>query len=105
MKRTNKKLLLTLSIGILSLAPIMMVSATSTPNAYAAATSNEKIKLVNDTDEKLKVHTGTGSVSLNPGGSTSISCDAGKVIKVNGKEVFKVTEEMCGKTIKLSKYL
>jgi hypothetical protein len=67
---------------------------------------NDKIKLVNDTDKKISIHTGTGSVTLNPGGgSTSFSCTIGKSIKADGKEIFKVTEKMCGETIKPSSYL
>lgn len=64
------------------------------------------ITLINDTDKKLSVHTGTGTVSLNPrGGKTSFSCKVGKSVKVEGKEVFQVSEKMCGETVKLSTYL
>ncbi len=65
-----------------------------------------KITLINDSPNAIKVHTGTGEVTLNPrGGKTSFSCDPGKSIKFDGKVAFKVTEEMCGQTIKLSTYL
>lgn len=83
------------------------IGVAKNPNASKSiASSNDKIKLVNDTDKKINIHTGTGSVTLNPGGgSTSFSCTIGKSIKADGKEIFKVTEKMCGETIKLSSYL
>ena len=68
--------------------------------------SSDKITLINDTKEKVKVHTGSGSVSLNPrGGKTSFSCNKGKSVKVDGKVIFKISADHCGKTIKLSEYL
>ena len=65
-----------------------------------------KITLINDTSEKVSVHTGSGSVTLNPrGGKTSFSCNVGKSVKADGKVIFKIDSDMCGKTIKLSEYL
>lgn len=65
-----------------------------------------KVTIINDTDKKVKVHTGSGSVSLNPrGGKTSISCDTGKSIKVDGETIFKNNSDFCGETVKLSDYL
>ena len=64
------------------------------------------ITLLNDTGNKVSVHTGTGTTSLNAnGGKTSFSSKLGKYIKVEGKEIFKVTEKICGETVKLSTYL
>jgi len=64
------------------------------------------LTLLNDTGNKLSVHTGTGSTTLEArGGKTSFSCKVGKSIKVEGKELFKVTENMCGEIVKLSTYL
>jgi RNase P/RNase MRP subunit p29 len=66
----------------------------------------ENITLINDTPNKLKIHTGSGEVSLNPrGGKTSFSCNPGKTVKADGNVIFKVSEDMCGKTIKLSEYI
>ncbi|OJJ18162.1 hypothetical protein BKI52_25365 [marine bacterium AO1-C] len=68
-------------------------------------------KLVNDTNQKIRIHTGSGVVSLNKrGGSTSITCKPGRKIYTaprgtKDKFIFKVTSSMCGKTVKLSKYL
>lgn len=104
MKYTNKFL-----IGIAIISSFSLASTRIAIAAKAISSKEvnaEKIKLVNDTEKKVNVHTGTGSVTLNPrGGSTSFTCNPGKAIKADGKEIFKVTEKMCGQTIKLSSYL
>lgn len=75
-------------------------------NAYVEANSGDGITLINDTPNKLKIHTGTGEVTLNArGGKTSFSCTKGKTVKADGVVIFKVSEDMCGKTIKLSEYI
>lgn len=66
--------------------------------------------LVNDTKEKVRIYTGSGFVSLNKGSKTSITCNTGKEVRwgTDGKKgavIFKITSEMCGKTVKLSKHL
>lgn len=72
----------------------------------SAFAGDGNITLLNDTGNKLSVHTGTGTVTLNArGGKTSFSCKVGKSVKVEGKEVFQVNEKMCGETVKLSTYL
>ena len=69
------------------------------------------VKIVNDTDEKMRIHTGSGTSTLNAGGGyTSVSCQAGKKIYTapNGSKddlIFEMTSDMCGKTVKLSDYL
>lgn len=68
-------------------------------------------KLVNDTKNDIRIHTGTGVVTLNNGGgSTSIRCNTNAKIHTapNGTKkdfIFQVDESMCDKTIKLSAYL
>ncbi len=79
------------------------IEATVAPNASS-------FKLVNDTGSKIRLHTGSGVVSLNNGSSTSISCNNGRKIYTapNGSKdefIFEVDDSMCGKTVKLSKYL
>lgn len=72
---------------------------------------NSSVKILNDTDNELKIHTGSGVVTLNAnGGSTSISCNVGTKIYTapNGSKkdlIFEIDESMCDKTVKLSKYL
>jgi hypothetical protein len=91
--------------------------------AVAGATGNETVvstevsapvggslKLINDTDGEVSIHTGTGFVTLNKGGSTSITCEEGKEIRMadkgkKGDVIFTVESSMCGKTIKLSAYM
>ena len=68
--------------------------------------SGGKVTVINDTDNKVSLHTGSGSVSLNPnGGKTSFSCDTGKKVKADGKEIFTNSSDFCGETVKLSEYL
>lgn len=63
-------------------------------------------KIVNDTDDKVKIHTGYGTTTLNPnGGSTSVRCETGKKVKVDGDVIFEVSSDMCGETVKLSEYM
>lgn len=96
---------LTIMLSI-SFAATQMGMARNPNASKSIVASDGKVKLVNDTDKKVNIHTGNGSVTLNPGGgSTSFSCTVGKSIKADGKEIFKVTEKMCGETIKLSSYL
>lgn len=69
------------------------------------------VKIINDTDNDIRIHTGSGVVSLNAnGGSTSISCNPGTKIYTapNGTKkdfIFEIEDSMCDKTVKLSKYL
>jgi catabolite regulation protein CreA len=67
-------------------------------------------KILNDTDADVQIYTGSGFVELNKGSSTSVTCENGKEIhKANkgkkGDVIFTVDASMCGKTVKLSKYL
>lgn len=67
------------------------------------------ISLINDTKAKVSIHTGSGFVSLNKGSKTSFSCKTGKEVRwaESGKKkglIFKITSDMCGKSIKLSDY-
>jgi len=67
------------------------------------------IKLINDTKTPIRIHTGTGLVKINKGGSTSFTCRPGKKIysatENTGKKkklIFKVDSNHCGKTIRLT---
>lgn len=67
----------------------------------------ESFSLINDTKDKVSIHTGTGFVSLNKGSKTSIGCNVGKEVcwAESGKKrdvIFKITKDICGKTLKLS---
>ena len=72
--------------------------------------TGSSFKLINDTGDKISIHTGSGFVSLNKGGSTSISCNVGKEIRFaesgkKGDVIFEIESSHCGKTLKLSDFL
>lgn len=102
MKLRNILIAIILVVGVPTL-----ISATRDNSAIEnVEMKGSTFKLVNDTDEKVKVHTGSGEVSLNAnGGSTSVSCTSGKDVKVNGKKIFTISEDLCGEVVKLSKYM
>ncbi len=102
----KKLFLLLICSGSLMLANAEAPKLHSTDNMESAVYGNDGITLINDTPNQLKIHTGSGEVTLNArGGRTSFSCNIGKSVKADGKVIFKVTAELCGKTIKLSEYL
>ena len=66
--------------------------------------------LINDTKNKVSIHTGTGFVSLNKGSKTSIGCNTGKEVRwaskgKKGDVIFKIESKHCGKILKLSKLI
>lgn len=68
------------------------------------------VKIINDTDSDVQIHTGSGFVEINKTSSTSVSCEAGKEIRLankgkKGDVLFVIEDSMCGKVVKLSKYL
>ncbi|KOY87004.1 hypothetical protein AD998_13405 [bacterium 336/3] len=69
------------------------------------------LKIVNDTKQDIYVFTGQAHVMLyHGGGSTSVTCEAGRKIYRSdkgkkGSLIFTIDETMCGKTVKLSAYL
>ena len=70
-------------------------------------TLESSFSLINDSKEKISIHIGTGFVSLNKGSKTSIGCNVGKEVRwanegKKGDIIFKITADMCGKTLKLS---
>jgi hypothetical protein len=74
------------------------------------STIGGSFKILNDTDGDVQIHTGSGFVELNKGASTSITCEVGREIRSankgkKGDVIFTVDDSMCGKTVKLSKYL
>lgn len=79
-------------------------------NIVAETPVAASIKVLNDTGSEVRIHTGSGHVTLQKGGSTSFSCEPGKKVSLSDgskptKLLFVVDESMCGKTIKLSDYL
>lgn len=73
-------------------------------------TIGSSFSLINDTKDKVSIHTGTGFVSLNKGAKTSIGCNEGKEVRwadsgKKGDVIFVITTDMCGKTLKLSELM
>ena len=92
-------------------APPIFAKTTFNPTATLVnAQMGGSFKILNDTDKDVQIHTGSGFVELNKGSSTSITCDVGREIHSankgkKGDVIFVVDDTMCGKTVKLSKYL
>ncbi len=86
---------------------------TNTENTSSVKTEivvGESFSLINDSKDKISIHTGTGFVSLNKGSKTSIGCNVGKEVcwaneGKKGDVIFKITADMCGKTLKLSELM
>lgn len=100
-----KNLLIVFYFSVVALNVVNIKNTESTLN-----TNEDSFKLINDTKEKVSIHTGYGFVSLNKGSKTSISCDSGKEVRwanegKKGDVIFKITDDICGKTMKLSELI
>lgn len=101
----NLIILSALSFGLYAFTGIPSTPTSTSEIAIAAS-----FTLLNDTKEAVSIHTGTGFVTLNKGSKTSVGCHVGKEVRFaeSGKKgdlIFKITDDMCGKTIKLSNYI
>lgn len=101
-----KALLLTFYFSIIGLN---VVNIKQNNAIIKKETTESSISLINDSKDKISIHTGTGFVSLNKGSKTSIGCNIGKEVRwanegKKGDVIFKITSEMCGKTMKLSEF-
>lgn len=103
-----KTIILAVSIILLSsFKPVQQVVKETSSTLEITIAS---ISIINDTKEKVSIYTGSGFVSLNKGSKTSITCKVGKEVRwaEKGKKkdvIFEITSDMCGKTLKLSKFL
>jgi hypothetical protein len=103
-----KTIILIVSIIFLSsFKPVLQEVKETTSNIEISIAS---ISIINDTKEKISIHTGSGFVSLNKGSKTSITCNTSKEVRwankgKKGDVIFKITSDMCGKTLKISKFL
>jgi len=105
-----KTILLVAAVVILSAFTTVENTLITSNNLNLTETTLASFSLINDTKEKVSIHTGSGFVSLNKGSKTSITCNTSKEVRWansgrKGDVIFKITDEMCGKTIKLSKFL
>lgn len=105
-----------MKLAILALSFVMLCSFGTIERVGLENTSNtevvfgESFSLINDSKDKISIHTGTGFVSLNKGSKTSIGCNVGKEVRwankgKKGDIIFKITADMCGKTLKLSELM
>lgn len=90
---------LTLGLGVMSFSN---VNENNEPTEVMASS----FKLINDTGDAVKLKHKGGSMTLNKGGSTSLSCTrTGNEIYIDGEKVHTVSSDDCGKTIKLSSWM
>ncbi len=102
------KKILYIALGVsLSVGTMAFTNDTVTTNLPAVEEcQGSSFKLINDTGSKVKIKHKGGSVSLNNGSSTSLSCKReGNVIYANGKKVHVVSADDCGETYKLSEWM
>ena len=97
-------------ISFLSITPVLAKTTIELTDQNISSPISGSFKILNDTDADVQIYTGSGFVELNKGASTSITCEPGREIrKANkgkkGDVIFTVDDSMCGKTVKLSKYL
>jgi hypothetical protein len=98
------------TIALLLFNPEYTSSNYSKDTARLEVSLGSSFSLINDTKNKVSIHTGSGFVSLNKGSKTSISCNAGKEVRwankgKKGDVIFKIESKHCGKTLKLSKLI
>lgn len=96
-----------LFLGFILLTSFGTIEKTDLRSSLNTVVVSESFSLINDTKDKISIHTGSGFVSLNKGAKTSISCNVGKEVRwanegKKGNLIFKITAEMCGKTLKMS---
>ena len=105
-----KTILLIFGLVFLSAFTTLENTKGNTSDNAITETTVASFSLLNDTKEKVSIYTGSGFVSLNKGSKTSITCNTKKEVRwankgKKGDVIFKITNDMCGKTIKLSKFL
>ena len=106
-----KKTILVLGAFTLLLAGVSTSYAGEPVKTFETEESTgSSFKLINDTGDKVSIHTGSGFVTLNKGGSTSISCNVGKEVRFadsgkKGDVIFEIESSHCGETLKLSDFL
>lgn len=103
----NKIMKSVLLIMYFSFVGLNVVNINNTEATLKGTAIDSSFSLINNSKDKISIHTGTGFVSLNKGSKTSIGCNVGKEVRwandgKKGDVIFKITSEMCGKTFKLS---
>ena len=98
-----------LAIACLGFFAFTENTVTST-NPSVEAVNAGSFSILNDTKGPVSIHTGSGFVTLNKGSKTSVTCNVGKEVSYgeNGKKgsvIFKITDSMCGETVRLPDYI
>mgnify|MGYP006189860783 CR=1 FL=1 len=76
-----------MKLVILAVSFVMLTAFGTVEKVSLNKTSNSEIvigesfSLINDSKDKISIHTGTGFVSLNKGSKTSIGCNVGKEVR------------------------
>ena len=73
-----KTLLISIYFAVVGLN---VISINKTETVLNEVKFEKSFSLINDTKEKVTIHTGTGIVSLNNGSKTSIGCNVGKEVR------------------------
>lgn len=90
---------LTLTLGVMSFSNM---SSNNEPTEVMSSS----FKLINDTGASVKLKHKGGSMTIQKGGSTSLSCTkTGNDIYIDGDKVHTVSSDDCGKSIKLSTWM
>lgn len=106
-----KKMLIPFGFAVLALVGASFTTLKPTTAPIENVKLGGFVKIVNDTKQDIRIYTGSAHVTLyHNGGSTSVSCEAGKGIYTSdgskkGKLIFTIDDSMCGKTVRLSAYL
>lgn len=94
---------------ILSLSVVMtfgfMSFVNNTNRNPTEVVLGSSFKLINNTGESVKLKHKGGSMTLNNGASTSLSCNVGNDIYIDGEKIHTIESSDCGKSIKLSTWM
>ncbi len=98
------------STSLISTQALATHSAQVLPSHSAEQVASKSFKLINDTSSKVRLHTGSGFVTLNKGSKTSIGCRVGKKVSLaekgkKKKTLFTIKSDMCGETLDLSDFM
>ncbi len=109
-KKSNEKTTKSVSTAVSSNNTSSSSSSKTTSTAESGFSGN--FKIINDTGKEVHIFLKNGGSGWWPTGSSkTVTCAKGQIVYVSTTnktsdkvEVLKVTEDLCGKTIKLSKY-
>lgn len=73
-----KTLLISIYFAVIGLN---VVNINKTESVLKEVALEKSFTLINDTKEKVSIHTGTGFVSINKSGKTSVGCNIGKEVR------------------------